>query len=125
MKPSPAETAPRRSPPFRLAFRLALVLSLGAAVISLAAAAWNLALQRRQLTRLVEEQAATVVSVIRSASRDAMLRNDSAELSRIVDALADRESVDRIRVFDKPVRINPSCGTSSSGKANDTASAPR
>ncbi len=108
MKPSPAETAPRRSPPFRLAFRLALVLSLGAAVISLAAAAWNLALQRRQLTRLVEEQAATVVSVIRSASRDAMLRNDSAELSRIVDALADRESVDRIRVFDKLGRITHS-----------------
>ncbi len=108
MKSSAAEAAPRRSPPSRLAFRLALVLSLGSALILFAAAAWNLALQRAQLTRLVEEQAATVVSVIRSASRDAMLRNDSTELSRIVTALADRERVDRIRVFDKQGRITQS-----------------
>ena len=106
MTEAPAEAAAKRPSPPRLAFRLALVLSLGAGAILLAAGAWNLASQRRQLTRLVERQATTVVEIIRSATRDSMLRNDSAELSRLVTGLASREQVDRIRVFDKQGRIN-------------------
>jgi two-component system NtrC family sensor kinase len=102
----PAEAASRRPSPPRLAFRLALVLSLGAGAILLAAGAWNLASQRRQLTRLVEGQATTVIEMIRGATHDSMLRNDSAELSRLVTGLASREEVDRIRVFDKQGRIN-------------------
>ncbi len=106
MTEAPAEAASRRPSPPRLAFRLALVLSLGAGAILLAAGAWNLASQRRQLTRLVEGQATTVIEMIRGATRDSMLRNDSAELSRLVTGLASRDEVDRIRVFDKQGRIN-------------------
>jgi len=106
MTEAPAEAASRRPSPPRLAFRLALVLSLGAGAILLAAGAWNLASQRRQLTRLVEGQATTVIEMIRGATRDSMLRNDSAELSRLVTGLATREEVDRLRVFDKQGRIN-------------------
>jgi len=103
----PAEAAaPRRSSPPRLAFRLALVLSLGAGAILVAAGLWNLSSQRQQMTRLVEGQATTVIEMIRGATRDSMLRNDSAELSRLVNGLASREEVDRLRVFDKLGRIN-------------------
>ncbi|MFN7943635.1 MAG: ATP-binding protein [Thermoanaerobaculia bacterium] len=108
MSSSPAGAAPRRPPLSRLAPRLAVVLSLGASVILLAAGAWNLASQRRQLTRLLEGQADTVVEVIRGATRESMLRNDSNELARILDALAAQESIERIRVFDKQGRITQS-----------------
>ena len=106
MTEAPAEAANRRPSPPRLAFRLALVLSLGAGAILVAAGIWNLASQRRQLTRLVEGQATTVIEMIRGATRDSMLRNDSAELSRLVTGLATRDEVDRLRVFDKQGRIN-------------------
>jgi two-component system NtrC family sensor kinase len=95
-------------PPSRLASRLALVLSIGAAAILAAAGAWNLASQRAHLTRLLEGQATTVAEVIRGATRESMLRNDSAELSRILDSLAAQETVDRVRVFDKQGRITQS-----------------
>ena len=108
MRTASAEAAPRRLPPSRLALRLAVVLSFGAAVILVAAGAWNLASQRRQLTRLVEGQATTVVEVIRGATRESMLRNDSDELSRIVVTLAARDEIDRVRVFDKQGRISHS-----------------
>lgn len=84
------------------------MLSLGAAAILAAAGAWNLASQRRQLTRLVEAQAETVVETIRGATRESMLRNDSAELGRIIDSLASLEEIDRVRVFDKLGRITHS-----------------
>jgi two-component system NtrC family sensor kinase len=108
MRSPSAEAAPRRLPPSRLALRLAVVLSFGAAVILIAAGAWNLASQRRQLTHLVEGQATTVVEVIRGATRESMLRNDSDELSRIVVALAAQAEIDRVRVFDKQGRITHS-----------------
>ncbi len=119
MTEAPAEAASRRPSPPRLAFRLALVLSLGAGAILLAAGAWNLASQRRQLTRLVEGQATTVVEIIRGATHDSMLRNDSAELSRLVNGLATRDEVDRIRVFDKQGRINYSSESGEIGQRVD------
>jgi two-component system NtrC family sensor kinase len=108
-----------RLPPSRLASRLALVLSLGAAAILVAAGAWNLASQRRALTRLLEEQATSVAEVIRGATRESMLRNDSAELSRILDTLAAQESVERIRVFDKQGRITHSSEAGEIGQRVD------
>lgn len=108
MTPRSAVAAIRRSPPPRLALRLALTLSLGAAAILVAAGAWNLATQRSQLTNLVEQQASTVVETIRRATHDSMLRNDSAELARIVDSVAAHEEIARVRVFDKQGRITHS-----------------
>lgn len=119
MTQRPAVAASRRSPPFRLALRLALVLSAGAAAILVTAGAWNLASQRRQLTRVVESQADTVVEVIRGATRDSMLRNDTAELSRIVGTLAAQETIDRVRVFDKQGRITHSSEGSEIGHQVD------
>lgn len=119
MTPRTAVAALRRSPPSRLALRLALVLSLGAAVILVAAGAWNLATQRTQLTLLVEEQASTVVETIRRATHDSMLRNDSAELARIIDSLAAHEEIDRVRVFDKQGRITHSSERAEIGRQVD------
>ncbi len=111
--------APKRSPPSRLALRLALILSLGAAAILVAAGAWNVATQRRNLTRLVEVQASTVVETIRRATRESMLRNDSAELARIVDSLAAHDEIDRVRVFDKLGRITHSSTRAEIGRQVD------
>jgi two-component system NtrC family sensor kinase len=49
-----------------------------------------------------------VIDAIRGATRESMLRNDSAELSRIVDALATSGEIERVRVFDKQGRITHS-----------------
>src|SRR5512145_288911 len=115
----PAEAAPRRLPPSRLASRLALVLSLGATAILVAAGAWNLASQRRQLTHVVEAQADSVVEVVRGATRESMLRNDSAELSRLIETLAAQEAIDRVRVFDKRGRITHSSAPAEIGRQVD------
>jgi two-component system NtrC family sensor kinase len=119
MADSPAEAASRRLPPSRLASRLALILTLGASLILVAAGAWNLRSQRSQLTHLVEAQADTVVEVIRGATRESMLRNDSAELSRIVSTLAAQRPIDRVRVFDKQGRITHSSAPAEIGQRVD------
>jgi two-component system, NtrC family, sensor kinase len=109
-------TNPTRRPlPRRLIFRLALALALGAGAILVAAGTWNLRLQRRHLTRLVEAQAAELVQVIRASTRDAMLRNDSGELRRMIGTLAAQEGIDRLRVFDKQGRITLSSEPSEAG----------
>src|SRR5512146_3575 len=115
----PAEAASRRLPPSRLATRLALVLSVGASVILVAAGAWNLQSQRAHMTRLVEAQADTVVEVIRGATRESMLRNDSAELARIVSSLASQRPIERVRVFDKQGRITHSSAAAEIGERVD------
>jgi two-component system NtrC family sensor kinase len=84
---------------------LAVALSFGAAVILLAAGAWNLHLQRRHLTRLVEAQAAEMVEVVRGSTRQAMLENNATELGRMIDTVAAVGAIERVRVFDKQGRI--------------------
>jgi two-component system NtrC family sensor kinase len=84
---------------------LAVALSFGAAVILLAAGAWNLHLQRRHLTRLVEAQAAEMVEVVRGSTRQAMLENNATELGRMIDTVAGVGAIERVRVFDKQGRI--------------------
>ena len=115
----PAEAAPRRLPPSRLASRLALVLSLGAAAILVTAGYWHLASQRQQLTHIVQSQADSVVEVVRGATRESMLRNDSDELARIIATLAAQEPIDRVRVFDKQGRITHSSAPAEIGHQVD------
>ena len=111
--------ASRRPLPRRLAFRLAVVLSLGATILLSGAVAWNLHLQRQHLTRLVEGQAAETVEVIRSATRQAMLVNNAAELSRLLAEVAALPEIDRVRVFDKQGRISQSSESSEVGRLVD------
>ncbi len=111
--------ASRRPLPRRLAFRLAVVLFLGATILLSGAVAWNLHLQRLHLTRLVEGQAAETVEVIRSATRQAMLVNNAAELSRLLGELAALPEIDRVRVFDKQGRISQSSESSEVGRLVD------
>jgi two-component system NtrC family sensor kinase len=118
--PRPAGGAPRRRPlPRRLTFRLAVALSLGAGAILLGAAAWNLELQRRHLTRLVEVQASELVEVVRGSTRQAMLENNAAELQRMIDTIAAQADIDRIRVFDKLGRITHSSEPGEVGRLVD------
>src|SRR5262245_26316372 len=58
----------------RLALRMGLGLVLGSAAILVAAASWNLRLQRVQLTQLVSASADRVAETIRRSTREAMLR---------------------------------------------------
>jgi two-component system NtrC family sensor kinase len=105
--------------PRRLTYRLAAALCLGAVAILFAAGAWNLRLQNRHLTRLVEAQAAELVKVIRGSTRDSMLHNDTHELRRMIDTLAAQGGIDRIRVFDKQGRITHSSEPSEAGRLVD------
>jgi two-component system NtrC family sensor kinase len=72
------------------------------------AGAWNLALQRVHLTRLVRATAERYAEVIRSSTRDAMLRNQPSEVSRIIKTISAQDEIERIRVFDKQGRIRTS-----------------
>lgn len=92
----------------RLAFRLGAGICLGAAIILIAAGAWNLRLQRLHLTSLLEAHATNTAEVISGATREAMLRNDPGEVRAILHSIASRRDVDRIRVFDKQGRIQVS-----------------
>jgi len=101
-------TAPRRKLGDRLSLRLAVALCLGAGVVLVAAGAWNLRLQRSHLTHLLELQGTRCAEVIRRSTREAMLRNDPAELDRIIQTIASQPQIERIRVFDKQGRISTS-----------------
>jgi two-component system NtrC family sensor kinase len=92
---------------------------MGAAAILVAAGYWHLASQRRQLTQIVQSQADSVVEVVRGATRESMLRNDSAELARIIGTLAAQEPIDRVRVFDKQGRITHSSAPAEIGHQVD------
>jgi two-component system NtrC family sensor kinase len=92
---------------------------MGATVILVAAGYWHLSSQRRQLTQIVQSQADGVVEVVRGATRESMLRNDSAELARIIDTLAAQEPIDRVRVFDKQGRITHSSAPAEIGHQVD------
>ncbi|HEU4364781.1 MAG TPA: ATP-binding protein [Candidatus Krumholzibacteria bacterium] len=91
-----------------LAARFGLALCAGTAVILVAGGYASLRLQRSHLTDLVETRAIEVADVIRRSTRDAMMRDDPGEVRRIIDAIADHESFERIRVFDARGRITVS-----------------
>ena len=91
-----------------LAARFGLALCAGAAVILVAGGYASLRLQRSHLTEMVETRAIEVADVIRRSTRDAMMRDDPGEVRRIINAIADHESFDRIRVFDARGRITVS-----------------
>jgi two-component system NtrC family sensor kinase len=114
-------TRPRhRSPPGRLALRIALALCAGTASILLAAGAWNLHLQRAHLTRLVGISADRIAETIRSATRDAMLRNDREALHRTIANIASQQGIVRIRIFDKRGTIRTSTRPDEVGRLLDT-----
>jgi two-component system NtrC family sensor kinase len=91
-----------------LAARFGLALCAGTAVILVAGGYASLRLQRSHLTDLVETRAIEVADVIRRSTRDAMMRDDPGEVRRIIDAIADHESFERIRVFDARGRVTVS-----------------
>jgi two-component system NtrC family sensor kinase len=99
---------------------LAAALALGAAVILIGAGAWNLSLQREHLTSVVQTSAERCAEVIRSSTRQAMLRNHPEEVKSIIDTIASQPPVERIRVFDKLGRISTSSQNSEVGTLVDT-----
>jgi two-component system NtrC family sensor kinase len=109
----------RRALRNRLAFRLGVGLCVGSALILLAAGAWNLRLQRRHLTSLLEAHAAHTAEVISGATREAMLRNDPSEVRAILRSIASRPDFERIRVFDKQGRIQVSSAPEEIGRRVD------
>jgi two-component system NtrC family sensor kinase len=85
-----------------------VALCAGAALILVAADALNLRLQRRHLEGLVALSAERIAETIRSATRDAMLRNDAPDVHRIVQNVGGQQGVTRIRIFSKEGRIRTS-----------------
>lgn len=108
-------------PRHRLSIRLAVGLSLGAAAILVGAGIWNLALQRDHLTRMVQISAERYAEVIRSSTREAMLRNQPGEVVRIIETIAAQPPIERIRVFDKQGHIKKSTQEDEVGTHVDTA----
>ncbi|MCK6459626.1 MAG: ATP-binding protein [Planctomycetes bacterium] len=96
--------------------RYGLALCLGAAVILLAAGAWNMSLQRDHLTDMVHLSGDRIADTILRSTRDAMMDNDPEDLQRIIRAIGAQPGIERIRIFDKSGRI----GTST--KAEEVAS---
>jgi two-component system NtrC family sensor kinase len=99
---------------------LAAALALGAVVILIGAGAWNLSMQREHLTSVVRTSAERCAEVIRSSTREAMLRNHPEEVKRIIDTIAFQPPVQKIRVFDKLGRISTSSQDDEVGAFVDT-----
>jgi len=98
----------RRGLTRRLAFRLAVGLCVGAAIILAAGATWNITLQREHMTNLVNLSARRSVEIIRRATRDAMLENRPDEVHRILETLGAQEGIEKIRIFDRAGTVKSS-----------------
>ncbi|HVG94124.1 MAG TPA: hypothetical protein VND21_06735, partial [Planctomycetota bacterium] len=114
--PSPGARRPATG---RLAIRLAMGLGLGAAVVLLAAGWWGLTVQRRQMTALVQLGAEHGALIVRSATRDAMSRNDPDAVQRILESVGAQRGIERIRILDKQGRIVRSTDPSEMGRTVD------
>jgi two-component system NtrC family sensor kinase len=114
-------SGPERGKPLahRLAFRLAAALCLGAAAILVVAGAWNVALQREQMTRLVRESADRNADVILRSTRAAMLANAPEDVQRILDDVGTQRGIERLRIFDKQGTIRRSTDDAEVGKLVD------
>ncbi|MHC5209605.1 MAG: sensor histidine kinase [Planctomycetota bacterium] len=110
---------PRRRRLHRLPFRFGLWLCLGAAAILLAAGLWNIALQRRHMTRLISMSAAGTAETILRSTREQMLANNPEELHRELAAIGAQEGFERIRIFDKQGRIHTSTDPNDVGSMVD------
>lgn len=104
----------------RLTLRLGLGLCLATGAILIAAGAWNLHLQRAHLTNLVEISATERADIIRSSTREAMMRNDPGDVLRIIEDIARQPTIERIRVLDKKGRIRVSSHSAEVGSLVDT-----
>jgi two-component system NtrC family sensor kinase len=104
----------------RLSIRLGLGLCLATGAILIAAGAWNLRLQRAHLTSLVELSATERADVIRSSTREAMMRNDPGDVLRIIEDIARQPTIERIRVLDEQGHIRVSSQSSEVGDLVDT-----
>ena len=91
-----------------MAFRIAAGVCAGAALILLAAGAWNLRMQRAHLTRLMSLSAERIAETIRRSTRDAMMRDDREALHRTIENIATQPGIERIRIFNKEGRIRTS-----------------
>ena len=92
----------------RLMLRLGAAFSLAAIGVLIAAGAWNLRLQRSYLTRLVVASATERADDIRRSMREAMMRNSPSEVGLIIETIAAKPTVERIRLLDKQGRIRSS-----------------
>ncbi|HEX5137074.1 MAG TPA: ATP-binding protein [Planctomycetota bacterium] len=88
--------------------RYGLALCLLAAVILLAAGAWNMSLQRAHLTDLVHLSADRIADTILRSTRDAMMDDAPEDLQRIIRAIGAQPGIERLRIFDKAGRIQTS-----------------
>jgi two-component system NtrC family sensor kinase len=102
-----------------LALRVGASLCAGAALILFGAEALNLRLQRRHLEGLVGLSAERIAETIRSATRDAMLRNDAPDVHRIIQNVGSQQGIARIRIFGKDGRIHTSTLPSEVGSLVD------
>ena len=88
---------------------------MGAAAILVAAAAFNVSLQREQMTELVRQSADRGADVVLRSTRAAMLDNRPEEVQRILDTIGAQKGIERIRIFDKQGRIQSSTLASEAG----------
>jgi hypothetical protein len=89
----------------RLAFRFALWLCVGAAAILLVAGLWSIQLQREHMTELIRTAANRSAETILRSTHEAMMRGESQEIRRILEAIGAQPGVERVRIFDKQGRI--------------------
>ena len=116
----PSRASPGRPPPTRgLALRMGIALGAVCAAILPAAGAWNLRVQRRELTRLVGGSAERIAETIRRSTRDAMLRNDRDDLHRMIAVIGAQSGIARIRVFNKEGRVQTSTDPQEVGRLVD------
>ncbi|MCP4205080.1 MAG: HAMP domain-containing protein [bacterium] len=99
--------------------RLGAAFCLAAVGVLIAAGAWNLRLQRSHLTRLVLASATERADDICRSTREAMMRNRPGEVGRIIDTIAAKPTVERIRLLDKRGRIRSSTDRTEIGTAVD------
>ncbi|HET6349702.1 MAG TPA: HAMP domain-containing protein, partial [Candidatus Krumholzibacteria bacterium] len=102
-----------------LAARFGLALFAGTALILVAGSYASLRMQRSHLMTMVQARATEVAEVIRYSTREAMMRNDPGEVRRIIGAISEQKSFDRIRVFDARGRITVSTVESEVGALVD------
>lgn len=102
-----------------MAVRVGTWLVVGAAAILLAAASWNLRLQRAHLTHLVGAAAERIAETIRRSTHDDMLRNDRDALRRMVATVGAQPGLVCIRIFNKEGRIQSSTRPEELGRLVD------
>ena len=114
------EARTRRGAGHHLALRFGLLLCLGAAVILMAAGAWNIALQRQHMTQLISTTATGTAETILRSTRDAMLAYEPDRVHAMIDTIGSQQGFDRIRIFDKQGRIQSSTDPADVGTMVDT-----